>query len=88
MFSKIPTPTVVALMFAAIGAVCACHQDEAAQPVANLTMSLQTAPQPRTFAAMSLQTSPQEGTFVGTPPASRADEVEITPTETVGAAPN
>jgi hypothetical protein len=37
---------------------------------------------------MSLQASPQEGTFVGTPPASRADEVEITPTETVGAAPN
>jgi hypothetical protein len=88
MFSKIPTPTVIALMIAAIGAVCACHQDEAAQPATGLTMSLQTSPQPRTFAAMSPQPSLQEGTFVGTPPASRADEVEITPTETVGAAPN
>jgi len=89
MFSKIPTSIAFPLLIAVIGAVCACHPDEAAQPVTSSTMSLQTtSPQPKTFAAMSPQTSPQEGTFVGTTPASRLNEVEITPTETVGAAAN
>ena len=81
MFSKIPTPTAIALLIAVIGAVCACHPDEAAQPAPILAMSLQASPAPE-------QISSQPGTYVGTPPVSRADEVEITPAETVGAAPN
>jgi len=70
MFEKILISS--ALMPAIIGALCACHSDEPAQPPAIPTMLLQTSPTP--------------SSFVGTVPAPRADEQAITPTETVGAA--
>ena len=75
MFNRISMPVASALLTAMIGAVCACHSDEAAQ-------------QPLTVSTMSLQVSPQPATFVGTVPVSRGDERVITPRETVGAAPN
>jgi len=74
MFNK--TLFASTLMTAIIGAaVCACHSDEAAQPLADPAASLQTS-------------SPQPSSFVGTMPASRIDERAITPTETIGAAAN
>ena len=63
-----------ALTSAIIGALCACQSDEPAQPPAAPRMLLQMAPAP--------------ASFVGTLPAPRADEKEITPMETVGAAAN
>jgi hypothetical protein len=72
MFDKILIAS--GLMSAIIGTLCACQSDEAMQPP--------------TEPAMSLQTSPQPQSFVGTVPVPRVDERAITPTETVGAAPN
>ena len=74
MFNKTLKVIASVLLTATIGTVSGCHSGKVARPPTDPTRSLHASTQP--------------SSFVGTVPVPRIDEGSITPTETVGAAPD
>jgi len=75
MLSRNLKLTASTLAVAVAGALYACHSDDVVPPLTGPTMSRDAPSRP-------------PSSFVGTVPVTPIDDIPITPTETVAAAPN